>query len=272
MSLRLRPYFLLCVLLLAVPVHAELYQWKMDDSYNGPYKDTALRLKYDINSLMRNTMIDVATRCGLDFQDGWQHPLFVRFVDDAPGGTENILAYVQEGRTQEGAFVQMLSVNLRAYEREQFNFPKVFAHELVHAMLNDGLAEKAEQVPVWFHEGLAVYASNQGESLMQSYVFRYPDQNVDFFINGLEGNHGAVDYLEDYLAFKYIAEKKGGTSLRNFIREITARGGDIPGAYQYTCYEPWAKFLTNAKSYAEEQIAELRRTTRGLSTIPGKAY
>ncbi|MCG3203572.1 MAG: hypothetical protein KCHDKBKB_00242 [Elusimicrobia bacterium] len=234
--------------------------WEFDETYQGPYQNSFNKLRNEVPILMRQTMIDLAVRCGLSFYEGWQIPLVVRFSDQAPFGVESILAYVQMQTNARGEVRQELVINLKAYETENFNFDKVFAHELVHAMLNDSLGVASVQLPVWFHEGLAVYGANQGENLKLATVGQMDNATVSTFINGLEGAHGALDYLEDYLAFKYIHDKHGINSLHNFIREIISRKGDIPGALEYTCLEDWNTFLKEAKTFAEKEVAEMTRS------------
>lgn len=237
--------------------------WVMDDSYSGPNQNSFNKLRYEVPILMRQTMINLAVRCGLDFEEGWQCPLTIRFDDNTPMGAENVLAYVQMEQAENGGIRQNLVINLQAYAAESFNFNKVFSHELVHAMLNDSLGVDSMKLPVWFHEGLAVYGANQGEQLKDSYVGQIPHSNISTFVNGLEGSHGALDYLEDYLAFKYIHDVHGVNSLRNFIHEVLRRKGDIAGALDYTCLQDWETFLAQARAFAEEEVAEVTRSLRG---------
>src|SRR5205823_2966292 len=138
-----------------------------------------------------------------------------------------------------------------AYDREGFTFDKVLAHELVHAMMNDAIGGEAALVlPVWLHEGLAVYGSEQGEQMLDSYLKAFPDRSAEQFINGLEGPHGALDYAEDYLAIKYIHDVHGVNSLHSFVREVIKRRGDIPGAVEYSCNESWEDFKKGAEKFS----------------------
>jgi hypothetical protein len=90
------------------------------------------------------------------------------------------------------------------------------------------------------------------------------------FLNGLEGPHGARDYLEDYLAFQYIHDKHGVSALQNFIRDVIARKGDIKGALDYTLHESWDEFQSNVRAYSEDQLFMVGRNLRGVTTE--KAY
>jgi hypothetical protein len=264
----------LALVFAAAPLGAEAparLNWTMQADYAGRYKASYDKLKYEIPPLIRQTTLDVAVRCGLDFQEGWSVPLEIRFVEDAPGGVENILAYVQMQRdTETGAFVQTLNINLAYYQNNGFTFERVFAHELVHAMLNDALKERSLDLPVWFHEGLAVYGANQGDQLIRAILAQYPNANESSFLNGLEGPHGAMDYMEDYLAFAYIHDHHGADALHNFIRDVIARNGDIPGALNYTLHETWDDFQKNAHAYSEEQLFTVGRNLR--SRTMEKAY
>ncbi len=263
---------LIILALLVAPLKAEtLQEWTMEENYSGPYSNSFNKLRYEVPILMRQTMIDLSVRCGLDFQEGWRMPMIVRFVDGSPMGVENVLAYVQMGRYSDGSYAQSLNINLAAYDKEHFNFDKVFAHELVHAMLNDSMGGESNSLPTWFHEGLAVYGAGQGDQMTAAYVARYPTVNASYFINGLEGPHGALDYAEDYLAFKYIHDRHGVTSLQNLIKEVIKRKGDIPGALEYTCFENWDEFKDNARKFSEDEISRLDRQS-GSRSNENKAY
>jgi hypothetical protein len=236
--------------------------WKMDESYQGPYQDTYDKLRWDVPNFIRQATIEMAIRIGLDFQEGWSRPLIVQFVDSPPLGAENALAWVQL-TVQEGKIFQTLNINLPAYQKDPFNFRKVFSHELVHAMLNDAIGgDAATEIPLWFHEGLAVYGAEQGEQMLTSYVVQNKTETTTFFINGLEGAHGALDYVEDYLAFDYIYQNHGSASLQNFIREVVSRKGDIANALEYTCSENWTEFQNNLKKYSAERIKSIKREPR----------
>lgn len=253
------------------PQEAKLVPWVMDESYNGPNSDSFNKLRYEVPILMRQTLIDLSVRCGLDFREGWQMPMMVRFVDGAPMGVESVLAYVHLEQDSRGNLQQSLNVNLAAYGAEHFNFDRVFAHELVHAMLNDSLGGQSTDLPVWFHEGLAVYGANQGEKMVAAYVARFPHASSSYFINGLEGPHGALDYAEDYLAFKYVHDQHGVNSLQGLIREIIRRKGDVPGSIEFSCFENWETFKENALKFAEEEVSRLARQ-RMTPTSETKPY
>jgi hypothetical protein len=248
-------------------------QWKMDETYTGPHTDVYNKLRWKVPVLMRQSLIDLAVRLGLDFQEGWSVPLTIRFVDTAPQGAENALAYVMMMSNGQSRF-QFLDVNLSAYANQEFDFDKVFKHELAHAMLNDALSDEASaNVPVWLHEGMAVYGADQGETMLAAYVQMLGDSAKDRLVNGLDGPHGALDYGEDYLAFKYIYDVHGLNSLHNFFKDLVRRQGDVKGAIEYTCGENWERFQVNARAYALKQIEQLSRDNRRLFQEPaGKPY
>src|SRR5258706_15377066 len=73
----------------------ERYDWQLDETYAGSHMDDFNRLRYEIPILMRQSQIDIAVATGLDFQEGWTHPLIIQFVDGSSGGVEYELAFVQ---------------------------------------------------------------------------------------------------------------------------------------------------------------------------------
>lgn len=50
----------------------------------------------------------------------------------------------------------------RLFGREAHRLPRILAHELSHLHLGQRLGHYTSAVPVWFHEGLAAYASDGG--------------------------------------------------------------------------------------------------------------
>jgi hypothetical protein len=235
--------------------------------YLGDHQDDFQRLRYEVPILMRPSMIDIAVSMGLDFQEGWNHPLTVRFADGAPADAEAALAYVQlmsDGEHQ----MQRLNVNLAAYAKERFNFDKVFRHELFHAMLNDALGEDAMKVPVWVHEGMAVFAAQQGDQMINSYLSQIEVGDEDRFINGLDGQHTGADYVEDYLAIKYINDRHGVNSLHAFTRALITHHGDVNAAIEDACSERREDFDKNARDFALEELHRTKRTLRGAQAGP----
>ncbi|MFN0116905.1 MAG: hypothetical protein ACKVQC_01260 [Elusimicrobiota bacterium] len=199
-------------------------------------------------------MIDASVRMGLDFEEGWIYPLTIQFVDSAPSGIENALAYVQLRENSQGIY-QSLNINLALFQKDDVNFRGVLGHELVHAMLNDAVGAQASSLlPLWFHEGLAVYGGNQGEEMFLRFLSSVDEKEATRILDGLDEFHSATDYLESYLAFHYIYERKGISSLRNFVKEVVKRKGDISGALSYTCFESWDDFQKNTKEYSLEKF------------------
>ncbi|MCB4756152.1 MAG: hypothetical protein LHV69_03815 [Elusimicrobia bacterium] len=252
---------------MAIDVPARV-PWNLDESYKGDYPDTAEKLRWEVPILMRQTLIDLSVKLGLSYEEGWRYPLTVQFVDGAPGGMENALAFVALAKTEKG-IAQSLNINVWAYQKENFDFDKVLAHELVHAMLNDALgAEAALLLPVWLHEGLAVYGAGQGEKMLKNYVYRTSGWSEAKILNGLEGPHGALDYAEDYLAIKYIYEKHGQNSLHNFVRGVVGHRGDIPPAIESSCFETWDDFQKHVRAYSKEEIKRIGPAKRGYNEKP----
>lgn len=242
--------------------------WVLDETYNGSHPSAFQELKWKIPALVRQTQINMAVRLGLRFEEGWRYPLAVRFRDKSPVGTENVLAYV-ELTDQDGVVSQSLVINVGAYTRTSFDFERVFAHELVHAMINDALGAKSALIfPVWLNEGLAVYGADQGEQVMLSYVHRMWGFAEGRLINGLDGPHTAYDYVEDYLAIKYINDTHGVNALHNFVRKLVDLRGNVREAYESATNESWDKFLKKARQFAVAQIRSVEPPQRGKIEDP----
>lgn len=243
------------------------HAWTLDENYQGPHQDDFTRLRFAFPNMIRQTLIDIAVDTGLDFQEGWNHPITIRFTDGAPAGVENALAYV-ELFSDDTHVAQRLNVNLDAYAREKFSFDKVFRHELFHAMLNDALGLHSRDVPIWLHEGLAVYAAGQGDQMLNSYLSQIEEGDEESFLNGLEGAHGGLDYVEDYLTVKYIRERHGINSMKGFVRQLVALKADYKAAIQASCFEDWPTFEKNARAFALSELVRIKRTLRGAQAGP----
>jgi hypothetical protein len=50
----------------------------------------------------------------------------------------------------------------RLFDREAHRLPMILTHELSHLHLGQQIGHFTHRVPIWFHEGLAAYASNGG--------------------------------------------------------------------------------------------------------------
>jgi hypothetical protein len=260
---------LLLLLASALPCRAgaPLHQWKLDENYGGSHTGDFERLRHEVPILIRQSLIDIAVRMGLDFQEGWNHPIIIRFVDGSPSGAESALAYVQllsDGQTA----AHVLSINLAAYASEPFNFEKVFRHELFHAMLNDALGPDAVNLPIWVHEGMAVYAANQGEQMINAYLSGVEAGDEEQFVNGLDGPHGGQDYVEDFLAVRYLRDRHGMNALPSFTRTLVSSRGNVYSAIEACCSEDAATFQANARAHAVGELKKIKRTLRGNQAGP----
>jgi len=221
-----------------------------------------------VPSLVRQTVLDLSTRLGIPYNEGWRFPLRIRFTDRAGFGAENLLAFVALYQSETSIY-QDLNINLAAYNQHKFDYEKTLAHELVHAMMNDVLGGQAAAVfPRWLHEGLAVYGADEGEKLVKAYVqanWGFAEQKI---INGLEGPHGALDYAEDYLAIKYIVNAHGPNALPLFIQQVIERKGDVTSAYEYATGEDWADFIANSREFSKEEIGQVKPPRRGKYESP----
>jgi len=79
-------------------------------SYSGDYQAASTNFVTTCHPDAPN-MIDLSVRCALNFEEGWQIPLVVRF-DDAARSVENIFGYVQLMGNDKGDLQQQLVINL----------------------------------------------------------------------------------------------------------------------------------------------------------------
>src|SRR5882724_7851594 len=156
----LRPLIICFVL---CPCAWARYQAALVKDYTGRHQDEYIAQYDRVRLLARQAQVEVSARLGLiQYREGFEYPLFIRFVDGAPPGAESALAYVQLMQNN-GAFAQQLVINLDATAASPMDFDKIFYHEMTHVVMNDAVGgEASEKIPHWVQEGLAQYVSEEG--------------------------------------------------------------------------------------------------------------
>ena len=111
--------------------------------YNGGYKDDYPQELVRVQSYVLAVQSDIATQLGLQYGQGFIHPVTIRFTDGAPADHENPFFYVQTKGSEE-TFRQDLVVNVEAYamrrdelNRREGDLRSGFRYALTQVMLND---------------------------------------------------------------------------------------------------------------------------------------
>lgn len=133
----------------------------------------------------------------------------------------------------------------------------ILRHELTHAVLAQRLPA-AVALPAWVEEGLAVWASGDGDAFVRrSALFRALRRDTESVCDGLESLvsdlHRGADYAEDYLAFVYLTELGGEGAVRSFVAQLIA-GKGFAEAIHGACQRGWAAFHAGARLHATARL------------------
>jgi hypothetical protein len=79
-------------------------------------------------------------------------------------GTDQCFSAHVTSRDVSGATVpdNLVFLSPRLFDREAHRLPLILSHELSHLHLGQQIGHYTHTVPIWFHEGLAAYASHGG--------------------------------------------------------------------------------------------------------------
>ncbi len=120
--------------------------------------------------------------------------------------------------------------------------PKTFSHELVHAYLNSALGPvRHDDLPRWYHEGLAVYFSGSGEE--HSIV----TPNFSLTQTTTE------EYKSFELIFKYLADRLGEEELYTTLRQTIATH-DITPLYQAAGLSDERWLIATAENWQAQRL------------------
>jgi len=242
-----RPAFL--IFLLSPTVWAR-YPAALVKDYGGRYQE-AFTTQYDrVRLLVKQAQVEVSARLGLlQYREGFQYPMFIRFDDGAPPGVESALAYVQLMQNN-GAFAQQLVVNMEATSETPMDFDKIFSHEMTHAVLNDAIGgDAAQKIPPWVQEGLAQYVSGEGPGRVKDFAQTVKKSQAKELVADLEGPYTARSYPQYYLAIQYMNDKFSVNAIQAFVRELIL-GKPTAEALEDSTGQNWVKFQDDLREYS----------------------
>jgi tetratricopeptide (TPR) repeat protein len=119
-------------------------------------------------------------------------------------------------------------------------------HEYTHALIFE--YTRGNQVPVWFHEGLAQYSeglvSSENERVFQAFAKYDPVvslRRLDGSFLALNQMQASIAYAESLAAIKYIATQYGEYALRAILKEL-ADGKTMGEAIHSVLYASYEEF------------------------------
>ena len=142
---------------------------------------------------------------------------------------------------------------------------QLLTHEITHAVMRTIIGlDKFKHLPLWFKEGTAVFAAEQGENkLDKALAFSLPD-NLRSCIDGLSGSHSLFDYAEDYLAIRFIQETYGKEILHKWISEIVYKKVDSRKAIEQVLSTTYVDFLYVTRKYALNAVVNWKNDVGGV--------
>ncbi len=233
---------------------------KIIDVYQGGFKDDYPQELVRVRAYALSVQSEIATLLGLQYGQGFLHPVTIRFDDGVPAVNENPFFYVQTKGSGDD-FHQELVVNVEAFAKRRNDWPAKeatlrggFRYALTQVMLNDIAAgEPDKSLPLWVQEGLSVYASGNGDAFVQELAEHEHRSKVARLVGELNSPSPYLvpkDWALYYLAVKYIATAGG---LQAFVRDIT-NGKSPADAVRNNLSQEWPEFEGHVHAYAVQAL------------------
>lgn len=202
---------------------AERYEAVLDRDYKGQFPE-AFNTQFErVRLLVHQAQLEVSSQLGLiQYRQGFQYPMTIRFEDQAPVGLESALAYVRLMPTPTG-FGQELVVNLGATRFNPIDFDTIFYHEMTHAVMNDAVGGNASmRIPHWVQEGLAQYISGEGELRVKHAAQPLSHSQVGILMADLDQPFSPYLYPQYYLDVRCLKDRFSINALQAFVRNLIA--------------------------------------------------
>jgi hypothetical protein len=250
------------LVLSAASIHAEppaLRDPILLEAYDGGFKDDYIQELTRVRTFLSIAQQNIATQLGLSqYGRGFYHPVMIRFDDGAPAISQNPYFYVQSGSNKH--FQQDLMVNVEAFarRRKESNWKdndlrNGFYYTMTQLMLNDLMKAKSiKTLPVWVQEGLAVYISGSGDSIVEEVAGKTRRSRVTDLVGELNRPFpylSPTQWARYYLAIQYIYDTGGINALQGFVRELLA-GVSPADAILHIPSQEWVVYKKNVEAYS----------------------
>jgi hypothetical protein len=228
----------------------------LTQEYHGAHQSEFTSQFDRVRLLVRQAQLEVSSRLGLiQYQEGFQYPMTIRFDDGAPEGVESALAYVQLQQSDKD-FQQQLVINLDALTAHPMDFDTVFYHEMTHAVMNDAVGgEAAIKIPHWVQEGLAVYVSGEGDQRVKFLASHVHKSQASALLYPLGGPVYANAYPQYYLAIKYLLDTYSVNAVQGLVRDLIAGKSITDSIYDCTGLS-WDAYQKNVHDYSLQKFKE----------------
>jgi len=228
----------------------------IDRRYTGSDHDAYLLQADRVRLLVRQAQLEVSARLGLiQYREGFQYPMTIRFEDHVPAGLESALAYVRLGQDDQG-FAQELVVNVTASKNAGMDFDRIFYHEMTHAVLNDAVGGNAAlRIPRWVQEGLAQWVSGEGPGRVAEAGQTVRRSQASVLLADLDGPAYGRSYPQYYLAIQYIYDRHSVNSVEALVRNLIA-GQSLTQALEDATGLGTQRFLDNVRDYSLDKFRD----------------
>ncbi len=246
---------LIGILLVSGSLSAARIPAVIDTAYDGTHQDS-YRTQYDrVRLLTRQAQLEISARLGLiQYREGFQYPLTIRFEDDAPAGLENALAYVRLSEGKNG-FSQELVINVGFSGHSNMNFDRIFYHEMTHATLNDAVGgNAATRIAPWLQEGLALWVSGEGPGRVSAAAQTVKRSEAGVLLYDLRERTSGNAYPQYYLAVQYLQDKHSN-SIEAIVRSLIA-GKSMAYAMEDATGLTADRFFENVRAYSLEKFQD----------------
>jgi hypothetical protein len=242
----------------------------IDDHYSGGYIDAFPQESTIVHTYVASVQSSIAVQLGLQYGQGFLHPVTVRFTDGAPRVSENPYFYVVT-RGSGDDFKQDLAVNVEAYaklrsdpNRKSEDLRGGFRYAMTELMLNDLAAgDQDKALPLWLEEGTAVFASGTGEELLKNITRRMPKSRVRELTGDLNSPEPYLSPAESARYFLAIDFINSRGVLQTFLRDVT-NGQSPADAVRHAFGFEWSTFESNVQDYSVKKLSEFAPSDEDL--------
>jgi len=141
-------------------------------------------------------------------------------------------------------------------EERKLELGRVLRHEIVHVIFGYQLRDNIEAVPLWFHEGIAMYESYEWtygrDWILLGNVLRNSIIPLDQLTTRFpqEANRAQLAYAESFNAVSFIVREHGYEKLRMII-DLLASGESMDRAFKLAINANLTKFQWRWMQYLE---------------------
>ncbi len=222
-------------------------------AYRGKYVADArlLHLQSALPAILAEARATLRSTLGVDIGTG--RVAYLEWVDSiadaaAAQAVTNTLCH-------EGKPASIISCSTEHAVTDERAFRSRLTHELKHAHFRNAMGQRYLALPRWVREGLAVYGARQTDDRLARTLSNHVFSGLDpaTLLNGLEGAvHGYDDYLEDALAFEWLATKSPG-AVQLFVAALL-KGDDHKVAFGVAAGTSFDQAVRGAAAHAKDAI------------------